>query len=277
MYISPYTSADSSPKPVHMCPFTTDTCGWSNDLNSWFHRWELMRPDSIPNEKFQSKTDSAMICLPARPTVSTSGQAIGSSLGLRSKHVSSTHEVGKPIQSTLWSPPIVGGTLGCLVFTYRYWSGPASGARKASLSSGLNVVNGSSSGFSLALLPQPEPLHVCDFTAGTCGWINDPNSWNHRWEVIRDPSSTDNSMVCLSSSMASDVPSLRSPWSRGRSIENSPSENTAVQSRLWSPPVRTTDQLLCLMFTYSLRLNKTKFQSPKAAGIQLALLRRQER
>ncbi|THD28415.1 hypothetical protein D915_000761 [Fasciola hepatica] len=147
--------ADSSPKPVHTCTFTTDTCGWSNDQNSWFHRWELFQSTTsnrLQNEKVHGKTDRAMICLLARSSASTSGQAIGDAFAPWSKRLSSAHEIAKPIQSTLWSPPIMSGTLGCLVFTYRYWSGPLPGKRQPGLSSRQKTVNGSPHGFSLALL-----------------------------------------------------------------------------------------------------------------------------
>ncbi|KAF6778836.1 hypothetical protein AHF37_01654 [Paragonimus kellicotti] len=94
------------------------------------------------------------------------------------------------------------------------------------------------------------PLHVCSFATDMCGWMNDPNSWRHKWRIVTDKSaSIADQALCLSPLSVAESwiagAGQRLPWSRrpmSTSREFSTSDES-IQARLWSPPVLRDDAL----------------------------------
>ncbi|KAA3676831.1 uncharacterized protein DEA37_0013977 [Paragonimus westermani] len=124
------------------------------------------------------------------------------------------------------------------------------------------------------------PLHVCSFATDMCGWMNDPNSWRHKWRVMTDESaSITDQALCLSPLSVAESwtagAGQRLPWSR-RPMSTSHEFSTSgesIQARLWSPPVLRDDALGCLSFQY--RVTGIDVESG-ARGPSLGLLRRQD-
>ncbi|KAF6778837.1 hypothetical protein AHF37_01655 [Paragonimus kellicotti] len=124
------------------------------------------------------------------------------------------------------------------------------------------------------------PLHVCSFATDMCGWMNDPNSWRHKWRIVTDKSaSIADQALCLSPLSVAESwiagAGQRLPWSRrpmSTSREFSTSDES-IQARLWSPPVLRDDALRCLSFQY--RITGIDVKSV-VHGPSLGLLRRQD-
>ncbi|KAF7232978.1 hypothetical protein EG68_07831 [Paragonimus skrjabini miyazakii] len=124
------------------------------------------------------------------------------------------------------------------------------------------------------------PLHVCSFATDMCGWMNDPNSWRHKWRIMTgELASIADQALCLSPLSFSESwitgAGQHLPWSRrpmSTSRESSTSDES-IQARLWSPAVLRDDALRCLSFQY--RITGIDVKSG-AHGPSLGLLRRQD-
>ncbi len=116
-----FLSPDSvQPRPLAVCAFDSHTCGWSNDLNNWQHRWTIDKSDHT-------------LCLSSKPSQPTAGPEEDS--GTYSwLPQSALRKKAKPkkmtdIQARLWSPPLPAElNLRCLHFVYKISTGtPQSG------------------------------------------------------------------------------------------------------------------------------------------------------
>ncbi|KER26251.1 hypothetical protein T265_06448 [Opisthorchis viverrini] len=269
--------------PIHVCSFQSDTCGWTNDPNSWKHRWELDR---------LSVDDDQALCLSSVSKFSSGPISMASPWDFASDEMEANRPAHSgPIQARLWSPPIQKRhKLGCLTVLYQIHGSPAT-----AIVDGTQKPDASLDRLGLALLRRQEgftvnvsflfseitPIHVCTFASDTCGWTNDQNSWKHRWEL--DPISFGkNQALCLSS--VSQVPtSVALPWavSADEAVLDALHHSSPIQGRLWSPPIQKRHKLGCFAFLY-----RIDSKSHIVSGIQgteqsdplpgLAVLSRQE-
>ncbi|TGZ67784.1 hypothetical protein CRM22_004594 [Opisthorchis felineus] len=106
-------NADRSVNRTSVCTFSSDTCGWINDPNSWKYRWirEISEPYQEDHALCLSVSSHASSDAPARLISQFSSRT--SSSFLRKVNIG-------PVQARLWSPPVLSDDrLGCLTFLYR--------------------------------------------------------------------------------------------------------------------------------------------------------------
>ncbi|VDL99457.1 unnamed protein product [Schistocephalus solidus] len=102
-------------------------------------------------------------------------------------------------------------------------------------------------------------LAVCGFEEHNCGWTNDANNWEHRWEIRKRPFSTAVSddvntfpAICLLAKSGAPVENRDAlSWLPSLSIrKQSKPISQGLQARLWSPPLPAELGLRCLKFVY---------------------------
>ncbi|VDP88786.1 unnamed protein product [Echinostoma caproni] len=114
----PFLTAELTvlPTPFHVCNFSSDTCGWSNDHNSWKYRWKLT------SEERDIQLYGQSLCLSAKP-MNNNPDGSPASHWFDNPYGEDEDEqkTDGPIQSRLWSPPIRKKLrLGCIQFTYSF-------------------------------------------------------------------------------------------------------------------------------------------------------------
>lgn len=125
-----------------------------------------------------------------------------------------------------------------------------------------------------------KPLHVCNFTKHTCGWMNDPNIWKYRWKIFPTYLNNKNyrskqSALCLTNdSQSNSRDSIEyDAWTFSLN-QGKKSNSDVIQARLWSPPIGGS-KLKCISLQYQIYLGYVK-QKWKIQTPFLSLLRRQE-
>ncbi|KAG5447366.1 hypothetical protein CSKR_113416, partial [Clonorchis sinensis] len=104
-------NAHLQPKPLHVCTFATDTCGWLNDNQNWKHKWLLIADEAAPAVH------------PLNHALCLSAASIKEPIAPWSRRILPDARDAintTSIQSRLWSPPIQRGDgLHCLKFWFR--------------------------------------------------------------------------------------------------------------------------------------------------------------